>query len=129
MSDLKLEIQATLSADTELIALLGGTTTKYKRIYCINCPYADEFSRVLIIDLLSYDDISADNVSLFLNSKIRIYAYSEKKDCYTIIKKIKSILSKKYTCVITILDDIYESDTKIYSKSLEIEILTENTEE
>jgi len=127
--DLKLEIQTLLRADATLIALLGGTTDKYKRVYNISWLYDEEFPRVNIIDLLSFDDISADNVSLFLNSKLRIYAYSKNKDCYAIIKKIKSILAKKYTCVITMQTDNYEKDTKAYSKTLEIEILTENTEE
>ena len=129
VNDMREKIKDALRSDTELISFLGGVTATQKRIYCASAPNAEEFPRIIILELFSHDDVSADNESGYEDGRYRVTLYTKDKDYSFIIKKIKKILKQTFSfSVIEKGSDDYESDTKVYSKPIEIEMLEESEE-
>ena len=124
---IKDEIRAVLKNDADLIESLGGLSENNQRVYTDFSPNAVEFPRVLITELFCDDDINGDNESGFERLKIRLTVYSKSKDYFSISRKIKKILKQNYfMSTVSLGGDAFERDTKVYSKTVDVELLIES---
>ncbi|MBO5408884.1 MAG: hypothetical protein J6A61_05775 [Clostridia bacterium] len=112
-----------LRSDKELMELLGGQTDKFRRVYSV-VSNMEEFPRLIVVELYSFPEGGADNEAILENGAYRITLYSKNKNYSEILKRIRKVLGNRFPdSVISVDSDGYEKDTKVYSKSLKIEIM------
>ena len=126
MQDVMLLIYTALKNDTTLMNLLGGVNTKKKwhRIYNGSvAPNSDEFPRVTMFEVLNNDDEFADDFAECSEVVARIDVWSECNNIFEIAKQIKKVLKSAFLlCDISFNADMYEEDTKVYHKPINVEI-------
>lgn len=116
-------IRDLLRNDCELMELLGGQTEKLRRVYSV-VSNAEEFPRLIVVELYALPEGGADNEAVIENGAYRITLYSKHKNYSAIIKRIRTLLNQYFpNSVISVDADGYEKDTKVYSKSIKIEMM------
>lgn len=129
-------IYTELSGNTELMTLLGGETTsgkqKWKRIYDKPvAPFTNELPRITMFEVLNSDEVFADDVPHFSDVNVRIDVWTDKhSDIQKISKKVKEVLFTKFeACRIQLEGTLYEQDTKIYHKPINVFLLLEQEDD
>jgi hypothetical protein len=134
MQDTETLVYKALNADGTLITLLGGKTQVgneyWNRIYNgQSAPNTDEFSRVTLFEVVNDDSDPADDASQFSDVNIRIDLWTKDDACiYKICKQIKNTLKSTFTCTVRLENKIYESDTKVYHKPINVYLIIEQGE-
>lgn len=125
-----------LNNDSTLITLLGNTKTvsgqQWNRIYQIpNAPYPEELPRITMFEVINDDAVSADNKPLFSDINIRIDIWlKEYQNLFAITKRVKKIITDNFKMRrFQIIETLFESDTKVYHKPINIYLLLEQESE
>jgi len=139
MQDAATLVYKVLSADIELISLLGGKKQvgkeKWERIYNSPvAPNADEFPRITLFEVINDDAESADNEPLYSDVNIRIDVWlKDIRNLFSICKRIKQVLKSSFSMCIVRLESIMyekqETNEIIYHKPINVYILLEQEDE
>lgn len=124
MKDEMLLIYKALKNDSSFMALMGGKTAKFMRIYNNPvCPSDNEFPRATMIETLVQDSDFYDNEAEFNYCHVRIDFWHNKNALRDAMARAKEVLEKTFDMIsISFGADMYENDTGIYHKQLEIEL-------
>lgn len=124
MQDVATLIYNTLKNDSSFIALMGGKTDKFMRIYNNpSCPNSNEFPRSNIIETLALDSDYADDEAYLSRYHIRIDFWHNINNLRKSMNRAKEVIEKMFDMVyVSFGSDMYESGTGIYHKQLEIDI-------
>lgn len=127
MQDATTLIYNALNTDS-VLSLLGGKNRSkgWNRIYNSQvAPCADEYPRITMLEVLNSDEVPGDDDYLYSDVNIRIDLWV--KDIGTIhpiCKCIKKVLKDNfYACVVRLEETIYEYDTEIYHKPINVYLL------
>lgn len=124
MEDETLIIYQAFKRDEKLMELMGGVTDKYRRIYNNPAaPYSEEFPRATIIETYAGASDCADDTAALVRYHVRVDFWHIKNDLTGIMCRAKEIIDNLFPAVYTSYgSDMYESDTGIYHKQLEIDV-------
>ncbi len=133
MQDAETLVALTLDADTELIDLLGGKDTEkgWNRIYNDNVvPDEEEYPRITLFEVVSTDAVPADNKFLMSDVNVRVDIWTkDKTTLFDITKRVKTVLVNNLPCRVRLGAKIYEKDTEVYHKVVEVYLLLEQESE
>lgn len=84
------------------------------------------FPRLTMFEILNNDSEYADDKAIMNDVWIRIDIWSDKNNLFELSKMVKSALEEKFEmCRIEMQSDMYESDTNIYHKPINVKIKME----
>lgn len=133
MQDAETLVALTLDADAGLIALLGGKDEEkgWNRIYNDNVvPDEEEYPRITLFEVVSTDAVPADNKFLMSDVNVRVDIWiKDKTTLFGITKRVKKILEANLPCRVRLGDKIFEKETEVYHKVVEVYLLLEQESE
>ncbi|MGN0106928.1 MAG: hypothetical protein ACI4A5_04425 [Hominilimicola sp.] len=107
----------------------GIVVKNIKGIY--NNPRAPDkdrniFPRLTMFEMLNNDSEYADDKAIMNDVWIRIDIWSDKNNLFELSKMVKSALEENFEmCRVELQSDMYESDTNIYHKPINVKIKME----
>lgn len=122
MQDVLLLVYQALSASSSI-------TKKVKGIY--GEPRApdkkkDLFPRITMFEILNTDAEAADDKAIMNDVRIRIDIWSKSNNLFELSAAVKSAIEEKFElCRVDLQSDMYEEDTGIYHKPINVRIKTE----
>ncbi len=122
MQDVLLTVYKALKASSSV-------TQQFNAIY--NNPRApdkarDIFPRLTMFEILRTNAEAADNAAFFAEVRIRVDIWSKKNNLFELSAAVKEAIEGNFEmCRVDLQSDIYESDTQIYHKPVNIIIKTE----
>ena len=125
MQDTLVLVYKALKADDTVSA-------KIKGIY--NNPRApdsarDTFPRLTMFEMLNRNTEYADDKALMNTVDIRIDIWSKKNNLFELSAAVKECVEGAFTmCSVELVSDMYESDTNIYHKPINVKIMMNKTE-
>jgi hypothetical protein len=130
MQDATTLVYQALDPDAQLIILLGGkdSVKGWNRIYNDPvAPNANEYPRITMFEVVNDDANPADDEPQDSDVNIRIDHWTkDSSTIYSVCKQIKKILKAAFNaCIIQLGETIYESDTKVYHKPINVYLLLE----
>lgn len=105
---------------------------KIKGIY--NNPRApdsarDTFPRLTMFEMLNRNTEYADDKALMNTVDIRIDIWSRKNNLFELSAAVKECIEGAFTmCSVELVSDMYEDDTNIYHKPINVKIMMNKTE-
>lgn len=125
-----------LKSNQTLMDLLGGEQTvkkqKWKRIYDKpKAPYTEELPRITMFEVISTDDVFADDEPEYSDVNVRIDIWLDStKNLHDIVKQVKKTLNSiTETYRIVIESTMYEDNTGIYHKPIDVYLFLEQEDE
>lgn len=122
MQDVLLKVYKVLTSSKHI-------TQKIKGIY--NNPRApdksrDIFPRLTMFEILNTDAEAADDKAFMNDARIRIDIWSKSNNLFELSAAIKTEIEKNFElCRVDLQSDMYEVDTHIYHKPINVRIKTE----
>ena len=133
MQDAETLVSLTLDADEILISLLGGKDTEkgWERIYNDNvAPNADEFPRITLFEVVNTDEAAADDKATMSDVNVRVDIWTkDNTTLFDITNGVKKVLEQNLLCTVKLGAKIYEKETEIYHKVVEVFLLLEQESE
>lgn len=133
MQDTETLVALTLDADAELIALLDGKDEEkgWYRIYNDNVVTDEyEYPRITMFEVVNTDAVPADNKFLMSDVNVRVDIWTkDKATLFDITNRVKTILTNNLPCRVRLGARIYESETEVYHKVVEVYLLLEQESE
>lgn len=84
------------------------------------------FPRLTMFEMLNNDSEYADDKAIMNDVWIRIDIWSDKNNLFELSKLVKSALEENFEmCRVELQSDMYESDTNIYHKPINVKIKME----
>ncbi len=119
-----------LHSDAPLITLLGGRDPEkcWDRVYDgPTNPQEDEFPRITMFEVLNEDAVPADDKFECSDVNVRIDFWTkDKRDIHPVCKRIKKVLGDTFMdCIIRPESTMYETDTGVYHKPINVFLLLE----
>jgi hypothetical protein len=111
MINIKPAILQALEANTALVSLLGG-----KRIYQMYDPNSTEFPRITFFEYNNVDSNYADDSAFASDINIQIDVWSKASTSAIALEVNRTMESLDFVRTYSI--DLYESDTKIFHKTM-----------
>lgn len=129
MQDAEMLVFQTLNADETLVSLLGGRVSDkgWNRIYnSITVPDTNEFPRITMFEVVNTDEAAADNEATMSDINIRVDVWTDNESTlFAITDRVKKTLKASLPCTVKLGAKIYETDTQIYHKVIEVYLLLE----
>jgi hypothetical protein len=122
MQDVLLQVYKALKSS-------DAVTQNIKGIY--NNPRAPDkdekvFPRLTMFEMLNNDSEFADDTAIMNDVWIRIDIWSDKNDLFELSGIVKTVLKGNFEmCSVELQSDMYESDTNIYHKPINVKIRME----
>lgn len=87
-------------------------------------PQKAKLPYITMFEVLNTDDVYADDIAQMSKVVARVDVWSNINNIYSIAKQIKNVLlSNLEFCRVELGSDMYEQDTKIYHKPIDITIM------
>ena len=133
MQDAVTLVYTALKADTTLLTLLGGKVQVsvkevWNRIYNSQIALnADEYPRMTMFEVINEDANPADDEPQDSESIIRVDVWvKDDSKTFDICKQAKKTIKATFsTCTVKIYNIGYESDTQVFHRQIEINLLLE----
>ncbi|EPR12366.1 DUF3168 domain-containing protein [Ruminiclostridium papyrosolvens] len=133
MQDAEALVYQTLNLDETLITLLGGKDVGkgFFRIYNSPvAPNADEYPRITLFEIVNTDEAAADDESTMSDVNVRVDIWTKDETIlFDVTNRVKKILKTNLLCTVKLGAKIYEQDTEVYHKVVEVYLLLEQESE
>ena len=133
MQDAETLVYQTLNTDETLKTLLGGIDVENSLFRIYNSPVApkaDEYPRITLFEVVNTDEASADDEATMSDVNIRVDIWTKDEiTLFDITSRVKKILKTNLLCTVKLGSKIYEEDTEVYHKVVEVYLLLEQESE
>ncbi|AEY65421.1 DUF3168 domain-containing protein [Clostridium sp. BNL1100] len=133
MQDAETLVYQTLNTDETLKKLLGGIDVENGLFRIYNSPVApnsDEYPRITLFEVVNTDEAVADDEATMSDVNVRVDIWTkDETTLFDITNRIKKILKTNLLCTVKLGAKIYEQDTEVYHKVVEVYLLLEQESE
>ncbi len=133
MQDAETLVYQTLNTDETLKTLLGGIDVENGLFRIYNSPVApnaDEYPRTTLFEVVNTDEAAADDEATMSDVNVRVDIWTkDETTLFDITSRVKKVLKTNLLCTVKLGSKIYEADTEVYHKVVEVYLLLEQGEE
>lgn len=133
MQDAETLVYQALNADEILITLLEGKDVGkgFFRVYNSPvAPNAEEYPRITLFEVVNTDEAVADDEATMSDVNVRVDIWTkDETTLFDITNRVKKVLKTNLLCTVKLGAKLYEQDTEVYHKVVEVYLLLEQGEE
>lgn len=133
MIDAETLVYQTLNSDETLLNLMGGIDTEKEQFRIYNSPKSlntDEYPRITLFEVVNTDEAAADDESTMSDVNVRVDIWTkDETTLFDITNRVKKVLKTILLCTVKLGAKIYEADTGVYHKVIEVYLLLEQESE
>lgn len=133
MQDAETLVYQTLNTDETLKTLLGGIDVNnglYRIYNSPVAPNADEYPRITLFEVVNSDEAAADDEATMSDVNVRVDVWTkDETTLFDVANRVKKILKTNLLCTVKLGSKLYESDTEVHHKVIEVYLLLEQESE
>jgi hypothetical protein len=133
LQDAETLVYQTLNTDETLKTLLGGIDVNnglYRIYNSPVAPNADEYPRITLFEVVNSDEAAADDEATMSDVNVRVDVWTkDETTLFDVANRVKKILKTNLLCTVKLGSKIYEPDTEVHHKIIEVYLLLEQESE